>query len=101
MSTGRRLLLHLVTPLSVAATLAACGGGSTATGPNPTPTPTASCTQKVVFQDSGAVPADNAVFKTFTTTSAGRIDAVVDWTFADSNFGLAVYRGDCNIQQYI
>jgi hypothetical protein len=96
-----RMPRRFVTVVSVLLVLAACGGSNPA-GPNPTPTPTsASCTQTVVFQDSGTVPLDNAVFKTFTTTAAGRIDAVVDWTFADSNIGLAVYTGDCNIQKYI
>jgi hypothetical protein len=91
-----------VTPIGIAVSLVACGGGSNPGGPNPTPTPTtASCARTVVFQDSGTVPLNNAVFKTFTTTTAGRIDASVDWTFADSHIGLAVYRGNCTIEQYI
>jgi hypothetical protein len=91
---------RFVTVVSVLLVLAACGGSNPA-GPNPTPTPTgASCTQTVVFQDSGPIPPNNVVIKTFTTTAAGRIDAVVDWTFADSNIGLAVYRGNCGAQQY-
>src|SRR5437870_1094796 len=80
--------------------LAGCGSSNPA-GPNPTPTPTASCTQTVVFQESGGVPANNAVFRTFTTTRPGRIDAVLDWTFTDSFMGLAVYKGECDIERYI
>jgi hypothetical protein len=88
-------------PVSVAFVLAACGGGGNPTGPSATPTPTtASCTQSVVLQQSGGVPLNNAVITPFTTTTSGRIDAVLDWTFADSFMGLAVHRGTCTVEQY-
>jgi len=57
----------------------ACDGG-TPVGTTSPPAP-AFCTQTVVYQRSGRLPADTIVFAGFTTSAPGRLDATVDWTF--------------------
>jgi hypothetical protein len=36
----------------------------------------------------------------FATASAGRLDVILDWTFADSLIGLYVVRGGCSLEQF-
>jgi hypothetical protein len=68
--------------------LPACGGGgSPTTAPPPTTLPP--CVQTVILQASDEVPANTALLFAFSTSSLGRLDATVDWTFAATP--MAVY----------
>jgi hypothetical protein len=87
--------------LSLALVLAACGSSS----PSAPSTPQ----RRVVAQgqfvglpssNGGNTNTINATFAaTFTTTSAGTIDAIVDWTFATNQIGVGLYPGTCTSAQ--
>lgn len=83
--------------------LAACGGDSSPAAPTtavvatPTPVP---CTQATALQ--GAVSGLGSfviVTAPFTAGTAGRLDVVVDWTFAASPIAVYVVRGACSLEQ--
>lgn len=87
------------------ALLVACGGGDsspTAPAPVPTPAPTpVPCTQTVLFQGAGSIPARTVDYESFSVTSTGRIDIIVDWTFLDSTIGVYLVRaGTCPISLF-
>jgi hypothetical protein len=92
---------RLVTALALAGLLDACGGSSSPTvssTPAPTPTP---CTQNVVFQGQGSLQPSFLDLETFTTTSSGRLDVTVDWTFATSTIGVYVVpTNTCALAQF-
>jgi hypothetical protein len=83
----------------------ACGGGgSSPSTPSATPaaaapTPVA-CTQSFLFQGSGSVPAETLVGSPVVVGTAGRLDVILDWTFADSDIGVYVAQGSCDIGQF-
>jgi hypothetical protein len=60
------------------------------------------CTQTVLFQGSGAVPSGFLVSQNFSVGTAGRLDVVVDWTFASSRVGVYVVvpAGQCTLDQF-
>ena len=81
--------------------LPACSGSSTpdpVVTPTPTPTP---CTQATLLQTSGSLPSRILVRLPFSTTTAGRLDVTVDWTFAASPVGVyLVTANSCTIDQF-
>jgi hypothetical protein len=93
--------LRWIAGLLMALWLPACGGSSTPTTaatPAPTPTP---CTQTIVLQVSGAVPASTLGRRAFSAATAGRLDVTVDWTFATSPIGVyLVTAGGCPIDLF-
>lgn len=90
--TARGLTSAAVSALSLAFALAlpSCGGGSSGTTPTTLPPTTTlpPCTQTVLFSFSDSIPASTLVFHPFTTAQAGRVDLLLDWTFADSHIGV-------------
>jgi len=79
---------------ALALTLAGCGGGGSNTTPTTLPPTTTvpPCTQTVLFSFSGSIDAGDGglVSPTPTTTQVGRLDILVDWTFADSQIAVWV-----------
>jgi len=49
---------------------------------------------------SGSIPARVLDTESFTTNLNGRVDVVLDWTFADSPMGVYVVQGSCNVDQF-
>jgi hypothetical protein len=94
----------LVVALGGVLALPACGGGgsspaaSTAT-PAPAPTP-APCTQTFLVQGSSPIPSRILLSTPITAGTAGRLDVILDWTFADSPIGVYVTQGSCNLDQF-
>lgn len=77
-----------------------CGGRSnTAPSTLPTPTPPV-CSQTLIGEGAGSIPALALGTAAFTTPSTGRLDVILDWTFADSLIGLYVVRGSCTVDQF-
>jgi hypothetical protein len=85
--------------------LTGCSGNSTNCSSNPTgpgcappPTTLPPCTQTVIDQ-SGATGLGSfqVAYRPFTTTSTGRLDVTVDWTFPASPIAVYLVRGDCSI----
>lgn len=81
--------------------LSACGGGGgspTSSSVVATPQP---CTQTTVFQGQGSLTASTIDQEPFTTTTAGRLDVTVDWTFATSDIGVYVVPANsCALAQF-
>jgi hypothetical protein len=75
--------------------VAACGGSSSPTSPStPKPAPTPAPVQTLVRQGSTSGLLANYIQPVrFTTASAGRIDAIADWTFATDKVELVVATG--------
>jgi hypothetical protein len=100
------LLRHVAVVVMMAA-LAGCNGDEdncstnpSAAGCPPPPTTQPPCTQSNLFQSGTPTPPLSAVYApTVTTTSAGRLDLTVDWTFATSPVGFWVVRPPCGIDQ--
>jgi hypothetical protein len=92
----RRLAVLLVLLL-----VPACGGSSTPTAvPTPAPTPTP-CTQSVLVQVNGAIPATSLGRVAFSAATSGRLDITVDWTFATTPMGVyVVTAGSCPIDSF-
>lgn len=100
MSKLIRLLPLAASSVCVAVSLAGCGGSS----PTPfTPTPVVAtpvpCTRDTLFQASGSLPPNTADFESFTTTTTGRVDVSLDWTFPSSKMGIGVAQGPCSLAQ--
>jgi hypothetical protein len=87
--------------LLMALVLPACGGSSTPTTPaTPAPTPTP-CSQSVLIQVNGAVPARSLGRVSFSATASGRLDITVDWTFATSQIGVYLVGAQtCPIESF-
>jgi hypothetical protein len=49
---------------------------------------------------AGSIPSNVLDTESFTTNSGGRLDVVLDWTFADSQMGVYVVQGSCNLDQF-
>jgi uncharacterized protein YfaP (DUF2135 family) len=70
----------------------ACGSDGPTTPPAtvpPAPTTT------VVAQGSGAVPFAELRSVQFTTAASGRLEVVVDWTFASNDVDMVLVKGTC------
>lgn len=101
MSRGRRLSSCLLSA-ALAASLAACGGGSSPTTPTPTPTPVPTPPPpQVVAQGSDTLEAEFTGRLAFTTTRAGMLEATVDWTYATNDVDVALVQGDCSFEQAV
>ena len=96
-----RKLLAVSAGLSLALMLPACGGSSSNPVSTTPPTTTPPCTQSVVLQGSAPLASRTADFETFTTTTTGRVDVTLDWTFPDSLMGVFVYQGACSFDQFV
>lgn len=100
MNTIRRPFA-LASAVALALLLGACGGDN---GSDCTRNPTAAgcpCNQTSVFGPAqGSIPASVVDVESFTTTSTGRVDVSLDWTFADSPIGVYVVQGSCNLDQF-
>jgi hypothetical protein len=106
-----RKMLALAAGVGFAMTLGACGGSSgdgcsknpTAPGCSPPPTTVAvqPCTQNVVESGGGSHPARTLVFNDFSVPDAGRLDTIVDWTFASTRMGVfLVPVNTCTLEQF-
>ncbi len=69
-------------------------------GSNSPTAPTPGCTQTVLFQGSGKVAANSLDSEAFSTSSTGRLDVFLDWTFATSQMAAYVVQGSCNLDQF-
>ncbi len=94
-----RITRRAAAPLLTILALGCSGKSNTAPSTLPTPTPPV-CTQTLIAEGSGSIPADTLGAAAFTTSSAGRLDVILDWTFADSQIGLYVVRGSCSLEQF-
>ena len=81
--------------LFLALTLPSCGGSSSTNPTTTTTTTLPACTQTTVFSGPGALPTSTLVHLTFTTSTSGRVDVIVDWTFASNPVALVWAQGDC------
>jgi hypothetical protein len=95
-----RLLPLAVSSVYIAVSLSACGGSSpTSSTPTPAVATPIPCTRDTLFQGSGSLPANTVDFESFTTTTTGRVDVSVDWTFPSSKMGVGVAQGACSFAQ--
>jgi hypothetical protein len=83
-----------IVSLLMALFLPACGGsGPTMVTPTPTPTP---CTQTTLATGAGPIAAKHVGQQSITTSTTGRVDLTVDWTFPASLIGVyLVPQGNC------
>jgi hypothetical protein len=96
-----RKLLAVSTGLVLAAMLPSCSGSSSSTVSTTPPTTTPPCTQTTLAQESAPVEALTVVGGTLTTTTTGRLDVTVDWTFPSSDIGVYLTRQDsCDEAQF-
>ena len=91
--------LRRLAALLLAGLLPACGGSSTPTAPaTPTPTP---CMQTPPSSVSGPVPGRAIGRVSIPVPVSGRLDIIVDWTFASSAMALyLVNAGSCSIEAF-
>jgi hypothetical protein len=88
-----RKFLAFSAGLTLALMLPACGSSSSPVTTTP-PTTTPPCTQTTLAQDSGPVEALTVVGGPVTTTTSGRLDVTVDWTFPSSDIGVYLMTRD-------
>jgi hypothetical protein len=92
-----------VSLLVLASSLAACGGGnsSPSTPSTPAPTPVPAPVTTVIRQGSfSGLSAGFAVrLVPFTTPRSGKLEIIVDWTFARNDLDIYLFRNDCTIEQ--
>ena len=92
--------LAICSAIALALMLPACGGSSTPTTTTPTTT-LPPCTQATLFQGPGSVPSSTLVSLTFSTSAAGRVDVILDWTFTSSTIGVyLVPANSCSVDQF-
>ena len=81
--------------VAIAVWIPACkgdaGGGLTDNTP---PTTLAPCQRSVVFERSAAMPSEAFAYLVFTTTTVGRLDITVDWTFATNTILVALVEAN-------
>ncbi len=99
---GRRaaVLLGVAVALSVAI-LPGCGGTTKPTQVTASPTPPPSPPPSVIVTGSGGLGIRLLAMIPFTSTTAGRLDATVDWTFAANDVDVYLVRGACTFEQFI
>jgi hypothetical protein len=87
--------------LVLAALLPACGGGGSSSPTTTTPTTTQPpCAQSVVLQGGSTGLGSFIVdYLPFATTTTGRFDVAVDWTFPSTPIAVYVVRGSCSIDE--
>jgi hypothetical protein len=86
------LLLALIAP--------ACGSDPVTQPPVVVATPTP-CTQTNVFQGAGSFPPNVLDAEHISTTTTGRLDVTLDWTFTSSTIGLyVVAAGSCDLDAF-
>ncbi len=97
-----RWFVVLSTP-ALCASLAACGGDSSSGSPvaatpvaAPTPAP---CTQSLLLQGSTSLGSRFVSQDMLSVSTAGRLDVILDWTFANSPIAVWVVQGACSIEQ--
>ena len=88
MTKGRRLALAL------AVLLPACGGDSVTTPPTPPPPP-APVTNVIGEGSYDGLEPQGATVANFTTTQAGDLEIVLDWTLAENDLDALLIRGEC------
>lgn len=79
-----------------------CGGGSSSpSSPSAmtaaTPQP---CTQDVLFQGTGTIPAGLVQTLPLAADVPFRLDVTLDWTFSSNPVGLYVAQGECTLTQF-
>jgi hypothetical protein len=80
--------------------LPSCGSDSSSPAAPPAPTPVP-CTEQLLDQGTGAIPALSLGRRPFSVPTAGRLDITLDWTFAASPvFGYLVAAGTCPIASF-
>lgn len=95
-----RLISFLVSPIGLAAALAACGSGGGSAPTTPTVPPPAPAVRTVIDQGSySGLPARTLLVVPFITAASGTIDATVDWTFPSNTIYVYVSRGTCALEQ--
>jgi len=84
--------------VALAASLAACGGGTTDPTPIPTPTPAPTPKPPYVVSQLTAVTleAEYVGWLPFTTTERGALDVTVDWTYAANDLDVYLGQGSCD-----
>jgi hypothetical protein len=90
----------LAAALGAAVVFPACGGNNVTGGTITTTTTMPPCTQTTLFQGGAALPARTVDEESFATTTMGRLDVTLDWTFPASPFGVYVVQGSCNLAQF-
>lgn len=92
-----------VAVLLLVSSLAACGGGSSSpsTPSTPAPTPVPAPVTSVIRQGSFAgLEPDFAVrLAPFATPRSGRLEIIVDWTFATNDLDIYLFRNECTFDQ--
>ena len=102
MALPGRIWSCVLTGLALTA-LSACGGnpaGPSGGGPTPTPPPTPPPPVVVIQQQGFALQVEFLGRRPFTTTRAGALEAIADWTFATNDVDVAITRGDCSFDQF-
>jgi hypothetical protein len=89
----------LAAALGAALVFPACGGNPITT-PSPPPPTMPPCSQTTVFQGGAAFPPSTLDTESFSTSTTGRLDVTLDWTFPASQLGVYVVQGACNLQQF-
>ena len=84
----------------LAALLPACGSDSVTTPPTPPPPPPSVTTVIGEGSYDGLEPQGAAVAN-FTTTQAGDLEIVLDWTLAENDLDALLIRGECSPEQLI
>jgi hypothetical protein len=101
MNRSMRSFLSLTSAAALAGVLGGCGDSVTGPKGGPSPTPPVACTQAVVYQDQGQIPAKIVAELAFNTTVTARLDVIVGWTHADSPIGVYVVPANsCDIRAF-
>jgi hypothetical protein len=93
--TKRRLTLAFALTI-----LPGCGGDAVTSPPTPSPSPRAVTTVIGEGSLSGLEP-NGAATATFATTTAGDLEILLDWTFAENDLDALLTRGECTPEQLI
>lgn len=101
--TRRTKPFPVLTAAALCAGIVACGGGGSSTPVAPTvvaaPPPTP-CTQTTLLEGSGSIPSRTLGVETISVPTVGRVDIIVDWTFASSPIGVYLVQGACSLEQF-
>ena len=83
--------------------LSACGNYTlpTRTTVTPSPTPTPPGPPSVIAQGSGGLGVFYLAEIPLATTTTGRLDVTVDWTFTTNDVDIYLTRGGCSFEQFL